>query len=244
MDERFSRTELMLGGEVLNRLKNANVAVFGVGGVGGYVVEILARAGISNLAIFDNDRVDITNINRQIIATTSTIGMYKVDAVKNRILDINPDAKVETFKCFYLPENADEYDLSKYDYVIDCIDTVAAKVELAKRCENLKVPIIASMGSRNRLDYTKFKICDIFDTHYDKLAKIMRKKLRENGVKHLKVAYSEEDSSEFYKIEKQNGLFVESTVIGPSIMGVIIGSEVVKSIAFKKCKVKKLGENE
>lgn len=234
MDERFSRTELMLGGEVLERLKNARVAVFGVGGVGGYVVEILARSGISHLALFDNDRVNITNINRQIIATTSSFEKYKIDVEKERILDINPEAEVETFNCFYLPENADNYDLSKYDYVVDCIDTISAKIELAKRCSELKVPLISSMGSRNRLDFSKFKVCDVFETRYDKLAKVMRYELRKRGIKHLKVVCSEEDSSAIYQIEKVNGKFVESSPVGPSIMGVIIGSEVMKDIAFNR----------
>lgn len=234
MDERFSRTELMLGGEVLERLKNARVAVFGVGGVGGYVVEILARSGISHLALFDNDRVNITNINRQIIATTSSLEKYKIDVAKERILDINPEAEVETFNCFYLPENADNYDLSKYDYVVDCIDTISAKIELAKRCSELKVPLISSMGSRNRLDFSKFKVCDVFETRYDKLAKVMRYELRKRGIKHLKVVCSEEDSSAIYQIEKINGKFVESSPVGPSIMGVIIGSEVMKDIAFNR----------
>lgn len=234
MDERFSRTELMLGGEVLKRLKDARVAVFGVGGVGGYVVEILARSGISHLALFDNDRVNITNINRQIIATTSSLEKYKIDVAKERILDINPEAEVETFNCFYLPENADNYDLSKYDYVVDCIDTISAKIELAKRCSELKVPLISSMGSRNRLDFSKFKVCDVFETRYDKLAKVMRYELRKRGIKHLKVVCSEEDSSAIYQIEKINGKFVESSPVGPSIMGVIIGSEVMKDIAFNR----------
>lgn len=234
MDERFSRTELMLGGEVLKRLKDARVAVFGVGGVGGYVVEILARSGISHLALFDNDRVNITNINRQIIATTSSLEKYKIDIAKERILDINPEAEVKTFNCFYLPENADNYDLSKYDYVVDCIDTISAKIELAKRCSELKVPLISSMGSRNRLDFSKFKVCDVFETRYDKLAKVMRYELRKRGIKHLKVVCSEEDSSAIYQIEKINGKFVESSPVGPSIMGVIIGSEVMKDIAFNR----------
>ena len=230
----LERLEILVGKENVNKIKSKNITVIGIGGVGGYVVEILARSGISHLALFDNDRVNITNINRQIIATTSSLEKYKIDVAKERILDINPEAEVETFNCFYLPENADNYDLSKYDYVVDCIDTISAKIELAKRCSELKVPLISSMGSRNRLDFSKFKVCDVFETRYDKLAKVMRYELRKRGIKHLKVVCSEEDSSAIYQIEKINGKFVESSPVGPSIMGVIIGSEVMKDIAFNR----------
>ena len=234
MNERFFRTELMFGTDAMEKIYNSRVAIFGVGGVGGYVAEILSRAGISNFAIFDNDKVNITNINRQLVATTSNIGKYKIDVIKDRILDINPEANVETFDCFYLPENADNYDLSKYDYVIDCIDTITAKVELAVRCTKLNVPIISSLGSRNRLDHTKFKVCDIFDTSYDTLAKVMRKYLKKRGVEHLKVVYSSEPSVIDNPESKVDGKYIESSPIGPGLMGIIIGGEVIKDIIDKK----------
>ena len=234
MNERFLRTELMFGTEAMEKIFDAHVAVFGVGGVGGYVVEILARAGVGHFSIFDNDKVNLTNINRQIIATTSSIGKYKTDVIKNRILDINPDAKVETHNVFYLPNIADEYDLSKYDYVVDCVDTITAKVELAVRCQNLGVPILCSLGSRNRLDYTKFKICDIFETNSDTLAKVMRKYLRKRGVNKLKVVYSDEPSVIDNPSCKVDGKYIESSPIGPSLMGVIIGGEVIKDLINNK----------
>ena len=234
MDERFVRNELMFGKDAVDKLEKAKVAVFGVGGVGGYVVEILARAGISHFSIFDNDKVNLTNINRQIIATTSSLGKLKTEVIKNRILDINPNAEVETFDCFYLPNIADDYDLSKYDYVVDCVDTITAKVELAVRCSNLNVPILTSLGSRNRLDYTKFKICDIFETQNDTLAKVMRKYLKKRGVDKLKVVYSSEPSVIDNPDAKVDGKYIESSPIGPALMGVIIGGEVVKDIVNKK----------
>ena len=231
IDERFIRTQLMFGKNAIENLCNARIAVFGVGGVGGYVVEILARAGVTNFAIFDSDKVNLTNINRQIIATTSSIGRYKIDVIKERILDINPIASVETYNCFYLPENADNFDLSKYDYVVDCIDTITAKVELAVRCQILGVKIISSLGSRNRLDYRRFKVCDIYETHDDTLAKVMRKYLRKRGVQKLKVVYSDEPSIVCNDCNKMiDGKYIESSPIGPSLMGIIIGGEVIKDI--------------
>ena len=231
VDERFIRTEYMLGSEAMQKISDTRIAVFGVGGVGGYVVEVLARAGVKHLALFDNDKVNFTNINRQLVATSSSVGRLKIDVAKDRILDINPSASVETFNCFYLPENADDYDLSKYDYVVDCIDTVTAKVELAVRCNDLGVKIISSLGSRNRLDFSRFKVCDIFETQYCALARVMRSALRKRGVKKLKVVYSDEIS--FVKNDSNvmvDGKCVESSPIGPALMGIIVGGEVIKDI--------------
>ena len=168
------------------------MAVFGVGGVGGYVVEVLARSGVGELALFDNDRVCLSNLNRQIVALHSTVGQYKVDAAEARIRDINPHCIVHKYPTFYLPSNADDYDLSQYDYVVDCIDTVTAKIELIKRCHQLHVPIISSMGAANKMDATAFRVTDITKTTMDPLAKVIRKKLRTLHIPHLKVVYSEE----------------------------------------------------
>lgn len=168
------------------------MAVFGVGGVGGYVVEVLARSGVGELALFDNDRVCLSNLNRQIVALHSTVGQYKVDAAEARIHDINPHCIVHKYPTFYLPSNADDYDLSQYDYVVDCIDTVTAKIELIKRCHQLHVPIISSMGAANKMDATAFRVTDITKTTMDPLAKVIRKKLRTLRIPHLKVVYSEE----------------------------------------------------
>ena len=172
------------------------MAVFGVGGVGGYVVEVLARSGVGELALFDNDRVCLSNLNRQIVALHSTVGQYKVDAAEARIHDINPHCIVHKYPTFYLPSNADDYDLSQYDYVVDCIDTVTAKIELIKRCHQLHVPIISSMGAANKMDATAFRVTDITKTTMDPLAKVIRKKLRTLRIPHLKVVYSEEMPAE------------------------------------------------
>lgn len=192
MQEQFSRTQLLLGRPAIDTLEGSSVAVFGVGGVGGYVVEVLARSGVGELALFDNDRVCLSNVNRQIVALHSTVGQYKVDAAEARIHDINPHCIVHKYPTFYLPSNADDYDLSQYDYVVDCIDTVTAKIELIKRCHQLHVPIISSMGAANKMDATAFRVTDITKTTMDPLAKVIRKKLRTLRIPHLKVVYSEE----------------------------------------------------
>ena len=181
MKEQFSRTEVLLGTEAMQVLEQASVIVFGIGGVGGYVVEALVRSGIGKIALVDNDKVCLSNLNRQIIATHSTIGQYKVDAMKNRILDINPDCEVETFRCFYLPENQDQFDLSKYDYVVDAVDTVSAKIALILQAKEAGVPIISSMGAGNKLDPTQFEIADISKTSVFPLARVMRQELRKRG---------------------------------------------------------------
>lgn len=192
MQEQHSRTQLLLGRPAIDTLEGSSVAVFGVGGVGGYVVEVLARSGVGELALFDNDRVCLSNLNRQIVALHSTVGQYKVDAAEARIHDINPHCIVHKYPTFYLPSNADDYDLSQYDYVVDCIDTVTAKIELIKRCHQLHVPIISSMGAANKMDATAFRVADITKTTMDPLAKVIRKKLRTLRIPHLKVVYSEE----------------------------------------------------
>ena len=192
MQEQHSRTQLLLGRPAIDTLEGSSVAVFGVGGVGGYVVEVLARSGVGELALFDNDRVCLSNLNRQIVALHSTVGQYKVDAAEARIHDINPHCIVHKYPTFYLPSNADDYDLSQYDYVVDCIDTVTAKIELIKRCHQLHVPIISCMGAANKMDATAFRVTDITKTTMDPLAKVIRKKLRTLRIPHLKVVYSEE----------------------------------------------------
>ena len=192
MQEQHSRTQLLLGRPAIDTLEGSSVAVFGVGGVGGYVVEVLARSGVGELTIFDNDRVCLSNLNRQIVALHSTVGQYKVDAAEARIHDINPHCIVHKYPTFYLPSNADDYDLSQYDYVVDCIDTVTAKIELIKRCHQLHVPILSCMGAANKMDPTAFRVTDITKTTMDPLAKVIRKKLRTLRIPHLKVVYSDE----------------------------------------------------
>lgn len=223
IQDQFSRTRLLLGEEALERLHRARVIVFGVGGVGGYAVEVLARSGVGTLALVDNDRVSLTNLNRQLIALHSTLDRLKVDVFEERILDINPACKVEKFPMFYLPENADEIDLTRYDYVIDCIDTVKAKLELIRRCHRLGVPVISSMGAANKLDPTAFRVSDISKTSMDPLAKVLRKTLRKEGILHFKVVYSEEQP-------QQQAALLASCAFVPAAAGLIIGGEVVKDL--------------
>ncbi len=192
MIDQFSRLRLQFGFDAVERLHHSRVAVFGIGGVGGHCVEALARSGVGALDLIDNDKISLTNLNRQIIALHSTIGRYKTDVMKERIQDINPDCQVTTYQMFYLPETADDFDLTKYDYVVDCIDTVAAKLELAQRCHALNIPIISSMGTGNKLDPTRFQVTDISKTTMCPLARVLRKELRNRGIHHLKVVYSPE----------------------------------------------------
>lgn len=192
MLNQFSRTQLLLGKEGMDALAGAKVAIFGIGGVGGYVVEALARSGVGSFVIVDDDKVCLTNINRQIIATRKTIGKYKVEVMRDRILEINPDAKVEMRQCFYLPENAHEFDFSEYSYVVDAVDTVTAKIEIIMRSQAAGVPVISCMGAGNKLDPTQFHVADIYKTTMCPLAKVMRHELKKRGVKKLKVVYSTE----------------------------------------------------
>lgn len=192
MQNQFSRTQLLLGKPAIDTLNGSRVAVFGVGGVGGYVVEVLARSGVGALDIIDDDRVCLTNVNRQILATISSVGRHKVDVAEERIHDINPRCHVRKYQTFYLPSNSAEFDFSRYDYVVDCIDTVTAKLDLIKRCHELNIPIISCMGAAYKLDATQLQVTDIWKTINDPLAKVIRKKLRKTGIKHLKVVYSPE----------------------------------------------------
>ncbi|WMJ78983.1 MULTISPECIES: tRNA threonylcarbamoyladenosine dehydratase [unclassified Sedimentibacter] len=241
----FSRTQLLLGKEAMNKLKNSTVAIFGIGGVGGYVAEALARSGVGRFALFDDDEVCITNINRQIIATRKTIGRKKVEVMAERIGDINPKAEVETYATFYLPENADLYDFTKYDYIIDAIDTVAAKLELIVRAEAAGVPVMSSMGAGNKLSPAMLEVADIYKTSVDPLAKVMRRELKKRGIKKLKVVYSKEEPIKpIYDEEASNPHDSEEKVTSrratpgsvsfvPSVAGLIIASEVVKDLAAK-----------
>lgn len=228
----FSRSELLLGDQAIASLKNKRVAVFGVGGVGGYVCEILARTGIMHFDLFDSDKVSVSNRNRQIIALESTTGHSKVEAMKARILDINPAAEVVTHEVFYTPENADEFDLSKYDYIADCIDTMSAKIELILRAQTADTPIISAMGAGNKLDPTKFEVSDIFKTSVCPLAKTLRYELRKRGVKHLKCVYSKEEPAKPKgEVPKEFGRHIPASVaFCPSVMGIIMASEITKDL--------------
>ena len=227
----FSRLELLIGDDI-QKLKNANVLVFGVGGVGGFVVEGLVRSGIGHITIVDNDEVSLTNLNRQIIATRDTIGKKKVQVMKERILSINPDCDVKTLEMFYLPETADQIDLTAYDYVVDAIDTITAKIELAVRCEKLNVPLISSMGTGNKMNPALLQVSDIYKTSVCPLAKVMRRELKARKVKHLKVVYStEKPLKPRPSNEKTSKRSVPgSTAFVPSSAGLLIVSEVVKDL--------------
>ena len=241
--EQFCRTALLLGEDEVLKLEKKWVAVFGVGGVGGFAVEALARSGVGKLDIFDNDIVALSNLNRQIIELHSTIGRAKVQVMKERILDINPEAVVNAYQTFYLPENADQFDLSKYDYIIDAVDTVTAKLELVVRADQVKVPIISSMGAGNKLDPTQFEVTDIYKTSICPLAKVMRRELKARNISKLKVVYSKEvpqKPKEVEGIKKEN---VEnpsnkkrstpgSIAFVPSVAGLILAGEVIKQLTI------------
>lgn len=234
----FSRTELLFGSEAMEKLEQSRVAVFGIGGVGGHTVEALARSGVGAIDIIDSDKISTTNINRQIIATGSTVGMYKVDAMKERILDINPKCKVEVHKCFYLPETSNQFDFNDYDYIVDAVDTVSAKLQLVVSANECNVPIISSMGAGNKLNPTMFKVADIYKTSVCPLAKVMRKELKARGIKKLKCVYSEEMpvapiQNEYVKKELEETKKRQlpgSNAFVPSVVGLIIASEVIKDL--------------
>lgn len=245
----FSRTELLLGKEAMEKLKNSRVAIFGVGGVGGYVVEALVRSGVGTFDLIDDDKVCLTNLNRQIIATRKTVGKYKVDVCKERILEINPDAKVNTYKCFFLPENADEFPFDEYDYIVDAVDTVTAKISLVMKAQEKNVKIISSMGAGNKLDASAFKVADIYKTKVCPLDKVMRRELKKRGVKKLKVVYSEEPAmtpvedmaiscradcicppGAEHKCTERRAI-PGSVAFVPSVVGLIIAGEVVKDLS-------------
>ena len=234
--EEMQRTEMLLGYDGVENLKNSKVAVFGVGGVGGYTAEALARSGVGSIDLYDSDRVSLSNINRQIAALHSTVEKYKADVIKERILDINGCAEVNAYKVFYLPENADDYPLDKYDYVVDAIDTVSAKIELICRCNKMGVPIISAMGAGNKLDPTAFKVADIYSTKMCPLAKVMRRELKSRDIKSLKVVYSEEKAKkpEIQLYDSENNKPVPGSVsFVPSVAGLIIAGEVIKDLALR-----------
>ena len=256
----FSRTELLFGKPALDTLSASRVAVFGIGGVGSYTVEALARAGVGRLMLVDDDLVCLTNLNRQLIALHSTVGQAKVEVMAARVRDINPDAEVETFKTFYLPENADTFDLSRCDYVVDAVDTVSAKVELAVRANQAGVPIISCMGAGNKLDPTRFEVADLFETSVCPLCKVMRKEVRRRGVERLKVVYSKEEPLMPVETEAiscrhhcvcPKGAARTCTVrhripgsvsFVPSVAGLIIAGEVIRSLIASGSRQGRLGE--
>ncbi len=249
MLDQFSRTQLLLGSEAMEKLHSKRVAVFGIGGVGGYVCEALVRSGIGAFDLIDDDKVCLTNLNRQIIATRKTIGMDKVEVMRDRMLDINPDVKVEIHKCFFLPENADDFIFSEYDYVVDAVDTVTAKIELIMRAQKEGIPIISAMGAGNKLDPGRLKIADIYDTSVCPLAKVMRRELKKRNVKKLKVVYSDEepirpmeDVSQISEFECECTAGEElkaaarrstpgSTAFVPAVAGLLIAGEIVRDLS-------------
>ena len=244
----FSRTELLFGNEAMDKLAGSKVAVFGIGGVGGYVCEALVRSGVGAFDLIDDDKVCLTNLNRQIIATRSTVGKYKTDVMRDRMLDINPNVEVEVHKCFFLPENADDFPWDSYDYVVDAVDTVTAKIALVMKCKEKNIPIISSMGAGNKLDGSQFKVADIYKTKVCPLAKVMRRELKKRGVKKLKVVYSEEIPTrpiEDMAISCRNNCICPpgaehkcterrdipgSVAFVPSVAGLIIAGEVAKDL--------------
>ena len=244
----FSRTELLFGKEAMDKLAGSKVAVFGIGGVGGYVCEALVRSGVGAFDLIDDDKVCLTNLNRQIIATRSTVGKYKTDVMRDRMLDINPKVDVEVHKCFFLPENADDFHWDSYDYVVDAVDTVTAKIALVMKCKEKNIPIISSMGAGNKLDGSQFKVADIYKTKVCPLAKVMRRELKKRGVKKLKVVYSEEIPTrpiEDMAISCRNNCICPpgaehkcterrdipgSVAFVPSVAGLIIAGEVAKDL--------------
>ena len=238
MEEQFSRTKLIYKEDGMNKLKNSSVIVFGVGGVGGYVIEALARVGIGHITIVDKDMVSVSNINRQIIALNSTIGRYKCDVMEERIKDINSNCIVDKRNCFYLPENKDEFDFSLYDYVIDCVDTVTAKISIILEAYKAGSMVISAMGAGNKVDPSMLRVSDIYKTKVDPLARVMRTELKKRNIKKLKVVYSEEYPIKYDDNEKvidpiTSKVTPGSTSFVPSSMGLLIASEVVKDILKK-----------
>lgn len=252
MLNQFSRTQLLFGKEAMEKLAGSRVAVFGIGGVGGYTVEALVRSGVGAIDLIDDDKVCLTNLNRQIIATRSTVGKYKVDVMKERILDINPKVEVNVHKCFYLPETKDEFDFSQYSYVVDAVDTVTAKIEIIMRAKAADVPVISCMGAGNKLDASAFQVADIYKTKMCPLAKVMRRELKARGIKKLKVVYSEEkpvrpleDMSISCRQHcvcppgterkcTQRRDIPGSIAFVPSVAGLILAGEVVKDLTINQ----------
>ena len=235
MTERFSRTGALIGERALYKLSKARVAVFGAGGVGGYSIEALARSGVGAIDVIDNDKVAESNINRQIYALSSTVGQYKVDVARERIKDINPDCDVKTHKIFFMPENAESFDFKNYDYIVDAIDTVTAKLAIAEKAENAGVPVISAMGAGNKLNATAFKVADIYETRGCPLARVMRIECKRRGIKSLKVVYSEEKAAKPQTVSDDNGKGARKSVPSsiafvPSVVGLIIAGEVIKDL--------------
>lgn len=237
MINEFSRTELLLGADGMEKLKKARIAVFGIGGVGGYAVEALARSGVGALDLIDKDEISLTNINRQLIALHSTVGKPKVEVMAERVKDINPDCVVRTYQLFYVPDTADQFDFSQYDYVIDAIDTVTGKIALALQARESGTPIISSMGTGNKLDPTDFVVTDLYQTSFCPLARIMRKELRKRGVDRLKVVYSEEEAltpeGETEELPQGRRSIPGSAAFVPSVAGLILAGEVIKELVGK-----------
>ncbi|MDD5863416.1 MAG: tRNA threonylcarbamoyladenosine dehydratase [Firmicutes bacterium] len=237
MREQFIRTEMLLGTEALARLRKARVALFGLGGVGGYTLEALARSGIGQLDLIDNDTVSLSNLNRQILATHSTVGMRKVDAAKSRVLDINPDCVVRTYPLFYTPDTAGAFDFSQYDYVVDAIDTVTGKLALVQQAHDAAVPIISCMGTGNKLDASRFEVADIAKTSMCPLARVMRRELSKRGIRHLKVVYSREEALTPTGWEEEAAALGKRQIPGsvafvPGAAGLLLAGEVVRDIAL------------
>ena len=245
MQTQLMRTELLLGEEGIEKLSKARVAVFGIGGVGGYVTEALCRSGVGALDLIDHDTVSVTNLNRQVIALHSTVGQYKTDVMEKRLLDINPDVKITVHKCFYLPETKDQFDFSVYSYVVDAVDTVTAKLLLAEEAKKAGVPLISSMGTGNKLDPSKLQVSDVFETSVDPLARVMRRELRKRGIDHLKVVWSTEEPRkpllDARTIRMMEGSPVPeesvrlkdipgSCAFVPAAAGLLIASEVVRDL--------------
>lgn len=238
MGNKFDRTKRLLGADAMEKLNNSHVAVFGIGGVGGHAADALARSGIGEITIVDSDEVAESNINRQLIATTKTVGCKKVEVMKEHLLEINPKAKVHAHDCFFLPETKAEFDFSKYDYVIDAVDTVTAKLALVEACQESGVPIVSSMGAGNKLDPTAFEVTDIYKTSVCPLAKVMRKELKARGIKHLKVVYSKEiplepiEDAAFVSDESRSRRATPGSIaFVPSVAGLILAGEVIKDLA-------------
>lgn len=242
MEEQFSRTRLLLGDEGIEKLKSSRVCIFGIGGVGGYVAEALARSGVGRLVLVDNDKVSLSNLNRQIIALRSTIGRYKVDVMRERILDINPDAEVSAIKCFFLPETAGDFNFRDYDYVVDAVDTVTAKLEIVMQAKKCGTAVISCMGAGNKLDAGAFLVSDIYKSSVCPLARVMRNECRKRGIKELKIVYSKERARKSISTDKamelsreDMGSTVRKAVPGsiafvPSAAGLLIAGEVVRDI--------------
>lgn len=237
MGNKFDRTKRLLGADAMEKLKNSHVAVFGIGGVGGHAADALARSGIGEITIVDSDEVAESNINRQLIATTKTVGQKKVDVMEEHLLEINPEVKIHKHCCFFLPETRDDFDFNSFDYVIDAVDTVTAKLVLVETCRDCDVPIISSMGAGNKLDPTAFEVADIYKTSVCPLAKVMRKELKARGIKHLKVVYSKEipvepkEDEKFISDETRSRRSTPGSIaFVPSVVGLILAGEVVKDL--------------